>query len=281
MSEDDWARLAAYAELEGEVMLAFLTDTVRWIGEVGGPVAPDVTRVVDIGSGPGVGTCELARLFPGAQVVAVDSSPAMLARVVDRAATDGLADRVHTVRAELPAGLDQLEPADVIWASMSLHHVGDEVDALRRLGAILADGGVLAIAEVAEPTRFLPRTLGIGRPGLAERVEAVEAEWFASMRAGLDGSVASSPLTDMVGAAGLRVAGARVAVERFEAPLGERARRLVAERVRRARHQLEDRLDRDDLEVLDVLSDPDDPRAAANRPDATLEASRQVVLVRR
>jgi hypothetical protein len=205
----------------------------------------------------------------------------MLARVVDRATREGLADRIRTVQAELPAGLDQLEPADVIWASMSLHHVGDEVDALRRLGAMLADGGVLAIAEIAEPLRFLPRDPGIGRPGLADRVEAVEAAWFASMRAGLDGSVASSPLSDMVEAAGLRVVGARVAIERFDAPLAEPARRLVGERVRRARQQLDDRLDRDDLDALHVPADPDDPRAAANRPDATLEASRQLVLARR
>jgi SAM-dependent methyltransferase len=281
MDEREWAELADYAELEGEVMLGFVADAAQWVNEVRGADAQPVMRVIDIGSGPGVGTCELARLFPQAQVVAVDSSPAMLERVVARAEVAGLSDRVRTHRAELPNGLDGLEPADVIWASLSLHHVGDEVDALRRLGDLLADGAVLAIAEIAEPTRFVPRDVGLGRPGLAERLEAVEAEWFASMRAGLDGSVASAELTDMIAAAGLTVIGSRLAIRRFAAPLDDAAGRLVTERVRRARRQLADRLEADDLATLDVLGDPADARSAANREDSALESSRQLVLARR
>ena len=74
-----------------------------------------------IGSGPGVGTCELARLFPDAQVVAVDGSPAMLDRTTRRAAAQGLDRRVTTHLAELPGGLDGLAHADVIWATRSTH----------------------------------------------------------------------------------------------------------------------------------------------------------------
>lgn len=86
--------------------------------------------------------CELARLFPDADVMAVDSSPAML---------------------------DGLPPADVIWASMSLHHIGDEVASLRLLGALLEPDGLIAAAELAEPMRLLPDDLDIGRPGLSGR----------------------------------------------------------------------------------------------------------------
>ena len=125
-------------------------------GGARGPDARAVRLVVDVGSGPGVGTCELARRFPDAQVIAVDSSPAMLARVERRAAAGGLGGRISTHLAELPGGLDGIGTADVIWASMSLHHVGDEAPRLRALHGLLDQGGLLAIAERAEPTRVFP-----------------------------------------------------------------------------------------------------------------------------
>ena len=125
-TEADWAGLAEHAEREGELFLNFVTDTAQWVGELRGFDAPPVRRVLDIGSGPGVGTCELARMFPEAHVVAVDGSPAMLDHTTRRAAAHGLDRRISTHLAELPDGLDGLEPADVIWASLSLHHVGDE-----------------------------------------------------------------------------------------------------------------------------------------------------------
>ena len=80
LDEADWEARAVDAELEGELLLGFVTDTARWIDELRGPDAPPVRRVLDIGSGPGVGTCELARRFPDAHVIAVDGSPAMLER---------------------------------------------------------------------------------------------------------------------------------------------------------------------------------------------------------
>src|SRR4051812_36284938 len=182
----DWGALVGQAEEEGQLLLAFVTDTASWLAECRGPDAPPVRRVFDIGSGPGVGTCELARMFPAADVVAVDGSAATLERVMQRAAEHGLDQRISTRHTELPDGLDTLGRADVIWASMSLHHVGDETTALRALGATLEPGGLIAIAEVAEPLRFLPEPLDIGSPGLAERLDQAEAEWFDAMRAGLD-----------------------------------------------------------------------------------------------
>ena len=171
LDEADWQAAVAYIELEGEVLLAFVTDTAAWITELRGPDAPPVRRIVDIGSGPGVGTCELARQFPDAQVIAVDGSPAMLERAAQRAAEQRLDARITTRVAELPDGLDGLGSADVIWASMSLHHIGDEVASLRILHDLLDPRGLIAIAERAEPMRVLPDDLALGRPGLADRLD--------------------------------------------------------------------------------------------------------------
>ena len=179
MPAHEHGQLEVDTELEGELLLAFVTETAAWIADLRGIAAPPVRRAIDIGSGPGVGTCELARMFPDAHVIAVDSSPAMLERAAQRAIAHGLDGRVSTHVAELPRGLDGLARADVIWASMSLHHIGDEVASLRLLGALLERHGLLAVAELAEPMRVLPDDLDVGRPGLAERLDAAGASWFA------------------------------------------------------------------------------------------------------
>src|ERR1700730_14826746 len=112
IDEADWEAFAAHTELEGELLLSFVTDSADWIAKLRGPGAPPVRRVLDIGSGPGVGTCELARLFPDAHVVAIDNSPAMLDRARRRALAEGLDPRISTLLAEVPGGLEGLEPAD-------------------------------------------------------------------------------------------------------------------------------------------------------------------------
>src|SRR5688572_2950086 len=194
LDEADWSASAGHSELEGEVLLAFVTDAATQVRALRGADARPVRRVLDIGSGPGVGTCELARIFPEAEVIAVDSSPAMLERVARRASARGLDRRVGTHLADLPDGVGDLGPADVIWASLSLHHVGDEVAALRALRSVLAPDGLLAVAELADPTRVLPGDLDIGRPGLAERLDRAGATWFAAMRDGLPSAVPSADL---------------------------------------------------------------------------------------
>jgi cyclopropane fatty-acyl-phospholipid synthase-like methyltransferase len=279
LDEGDWEAFAAHAEREGELLLAFVTDAAREIAEVRSG-APSVRRVLDIGSGPGVGTCELARLFPDAQVVAVDGSPAMLDRATRRAAAHGLERRVCTRLAEVPDGLDELGPVDVIWASMSLHHVGDETNALRVLRDLLEPSGLLAVAEVAEAMRFLPDDLALGRPGLVERLDRAESNWFAAMRADLSGSVPSADLASMLTAAGYEVIASRIARVRVDPPLSDALRQFAAERIRRARQRFDDALSDDDLRALDVLIDGDDPRGIMHRDDVFIAASRRIVIAR-
>ncbi len=283
LDETAWKAMALQTELQGELTLGYVTDTAAWIAELRGPDASAVKRVFDIGSGPGVGSCELARVFPDAHVVAVDSSPAMLERAAHRVDEHGLSGRVSTRLAELPGGFDGFGCADVIWASMSLHHIGDEVGALRVLGAVLASDGLIAIAEIAEPMRVLPDDLGdpdLGRPGLADRLDRAGAEWFAGMRNGLADSVSSTDLLAMLASAGFEVVGSRLARERVEAPLPESARRFVLGHLHRVREQFGELLDLDDLETLAVLSDPDDPRSVLHRSDVFIASSCQIVIAR-
>ena len=144
----DWAQQATAAELEAEVLIDMVEESVTRVADQTRADGIDVRRVIDIGSGPGVGTGVLAQRSPDAEVVAVDGSDAMLAKVDARAAALGLADRVRTVHADLPAGFDELGPADVVWASMVLHHIGDERAALASIQRLLAPGGLLAARRV-------------------------------------------------------------------------------------------------------------------------------------
>ena len=281
LDEAHWEEFLDQTEREGELLVGFVTDTAQRVRELRGPDAPAVRRVLDIGSGPGVGTCELARLFPEAQVIALDGSEATLDRVRQRAEEQGLGERITTHLAELPGGIEELEPVDVIWASMSLHHVGDEVALLGALHDLLEPAGVIAIAEIAEPMRVLPDELDVGRPGLAERLNEAGRAWFASMREGLEGAVPSDDLPTMLSAAGFDVVDSRTVHERFEAPLSDGARQVVLGHVRRTRMNLDQLLDDEDLAALDVLTDEDDPRSVARRPDAFVLASRQIAIARR
>jgi SAM-dependent methyltransferase len=278
IDEADWQEFAAQTELEGEVLIGFVTGTVEQAMTLRPADAPPVRRVLDIGSGPGVGTLELARLFPEAQVVALDGSPAMLERAARRAGEHGLEARVTTHLAELPGGIDGFEPVDLIWASMSLHHVGDEVGLLRVLRGLLLPQGLIALAEIAEPMRVLPETLDVGRPGLAERLHDAGAKWFASMRDGLPGAVPSSDLPSMVAAAGFEVLDSRIARLSFDPPLSEDVRQMVLGHLRRTRRHLEELLDQDDLDAIDVLTDADDPRCVLRRSDVFVAASRAIVI---
>jgi SAM-dependent methyltransferase len=280
LDEAHWEEFLVQTEREGELLIGFVTGTAERIRDLRGPGAP-VRRVLDLGSGPGVGTCELARLFPEAHVVAVDGSPATLDRVMQRAGEHGLAERISTHHAELPGGLDELEPVDVIWASMALHHVGDEVGLLRAVHDLLQPGGIIAIAEMAEPMQVLPDDVDVGRPGLAERLASAGRTWFAAMREGLEGSVPSAGVATMLASAGFEVVDARTVEERFEAPLTDAARQVALGHLRRARPQLEELLDDDDLAAIDVLTDEDDPRSVGRRPDAFVAAWREIVLARR
>jgi SAM-dependent methyltransferase len=280
LDEAHWRAFAAQTELEGELLLAFVSDTATRVAELRARDASPVRRIIDVGSGPGVGACELARRFPDAHVIAVDSSPAMLDRATQRAVAQGLQARVSTHLAELPGGLDGIGPADVIWASMALHHVGDEVAALRRLGDLLDRNGLIAIAERSEPMRVLPSDLDLGRRGLVDRLERAGTTWFASMRDGLTDSVPSTALPSMLTAAGFDVIDLRHAHVHLDAPLSADARRVVLGHLRRAREQFREHLDDDDLQILDVLTDADDPRGVMRRSDVFLVASRQILIAR-
>ncbi|MCX4819907.1 class I SAM-dependent methyltransferase [Streptomyces sp. NBC_01142] len=274
----DWEVMATELENSGELQLPVLRRTAARLGELLGP-EKEVRRILDIGSGPGVMTCVFAEAFADAEAVAVDGTPGLLDRALARAERLGLGGRVAVRHAELPEGLDGgdehreggLGTADLIWSSKAVHHLGDQQGALNALAGVLRPGGLLAVAEGGLPVRFLPRDIGIGRPGLQARLDAAQEDWFEIMRVELPGStnlVEDWPA--MLSRAGLTRVGSFTSLLDLPAPLGEMPRAFLHAHLTRLREMMSESLDLEDRRTLDVLLDP---RAAENilrRPDVFL-----------
>lgn len=266
--------MAASLEHSGDLQLPVLHRTAARLGELLGP-EKEVRRILDVGSGPGVMTCVLAAAFADAETVAVDGAPGLLDRARARAERLGLGGRVAVRHTELPGGLhggagaNGLGTADLIWSSKTVHHLGDQQDALNALAGVLRPGGLLAVAEGGLPMRFLPRDIGIGRPGLQARLDAAQEHSFASMRAELPGS--TTVVEDwpaMLGRAGLTRLGSFASLLDLPAPLGETARTFLHAHLTRLRETLGESLDAEDRKTLDVLLDPEAPEGVLRRPDA-------------
>ncbi|MER6416828.1 class I SAM-dependent methyltransferase [Streptomyces humidus] len=270
----DWAEMAPFLEAQAELFTPLYERALSWLGK-------EVTEpglIVDAGSGPGVVSTLFAETFPGARVMAVDGSASLLERARNRAERLGHGDRFDTLAGELPQVLKELDyPADLLWAGRSLHHLGDQRAALAAFAERLAPGGTLAVMEGGLPSRFLPRDLGFGRPGLEARLDALQEEWFARMRADLPGSVdEAEDWAALLGAAGLKHARSRSFLLDLPAPASERARSYIAATLSRLRDGFSESLDRDDRATLDRLLDPGDEASVHRRTDVFVLAAHTV-----
>ncbi|MGA5898496.1 class I SAM-dependent methyltransferase [Streptomyces venetus] len=261
----DWAEVGPMLESQAELFAPLYERALGWLAQE--VTAPGL--IVDAGSGPGVVSCLFAETFPAARIVAVDGSAPLLERARKRAERQGVADRFSTIAGELPDILDELDyPADLLWASRSLHHLGDQRAALAAFAARLAPGGTLALLEGGLPRRFLPRDIGIGRPGLQARFDALEEEWFTRMRHELPGHVAETEnWPGLLAAVGLKPARTHSFLLDLPAPVSDRARAYVAASLTHMRDRIPDGFDAEDLATLDRLLDPDDEASVHRRPD--------------
>ncbi|MER8230804.1 class I SAM-dependent methyltransferase [Streptomyces sp. NPDC094049] len=262
----DWNELAPALERQAEIAGPAYAEAAAWLGTLA-PV-PGVRRVLDVGSGPGVITALLAEAFPLAETVAVDGSPELLARALRHAGARGLGDRVSTLHAELPEGIAGLGRADLIWAGNSLHHLGDQRAALAEFAGLLEPGGLMVLVEGGLPTRHLPRHIGIGRPGLEARLDAVHADWFGEMRAGLpDSKDEPDDWRALLAGAGLTPSGTRTFLTDVPAPVAPVVRDMAVMHYERLREGIGTGLDADDRATLDRLLDPADALSLHRRTD--------------
>jgi SAM-dependent methyltransferase len=274
-AEFDWAAQLTRLELGEELHQPFFEQAAAWLRELRHPARTD--RILDVGSGAGVVTAVLAHAFPAVELVAVDATPALLDAVTARAERLGIADRVHVMQASLPEDAATLPDADLIWASDALHHVGDQQAAIDLLHARLRQDGLLAVCEGGLPARFLPNEIGFGRPGLQSRLDAVTADGFAAMRAGLPNA---TPAVDdwpgMLRASGFEAVASRTFLVDVPAPLPARARAYLTTNLAAQRDGLAEHLDATDLEAIARLLDDADPAGLFRRSDVFFLNARTV-----
>jgi SAM-dependent methyltransferase len=270
---DNDPALAEMLDLDGVVSRRYWAHALTWLRRAARQLPR--TRLLDLGAGSGVGTIALAQRFAGAEVIAVDQDEAMLERIRGKALDLGLAPRVRTMHADLDTGLPALEPVDVSWASMSMHHLADPDRVLREVFAATRPGGLLAVAEFAEPLRFLPEDLGVGRPGLEDRLLAALNTQHAHELPEI-----GADWPPRIAAAGFTVLEHRT----FRLDLRPGRDADVARYAQlwfgRLRAGFADGLDADDLAALDQLLG-DGPHSLRHRDDLHLHGVRTVTLARR
>jgi trans-aconitate 2-methyltransferase len=122
--------------------------------------APAPAHAVDLGCGPGNVTAILKARFPGAEIVGVDGSPAMLEKA--RAAVPGC----RFVQGDFATWRPETAP-ELIYSNAALHWVGGHRALFPRLVSLLAPGGVLAVQMPAmhdAPLRALQYTVAAAGP---------------------------------------------------------------------------------------------------------------------
>ncbi|NNG18279.1 methyltransferase domain-containing protein [Naumannella sp. ID2617S] len=128
-------------------------------------------RVVDLGCGPGNLTRTLGARWPGAELIGVDSSPAMITRARQ---DDGGPTDPSWVRADL-RDWEPDEPVDAIISNAALQWIPDHQQLLPRLLEMLTPDGWLAYqvpVNFNEPSHRLLRELSAD-PRFASRLDGV------------------------------------------------------------------------------------------------------------
>ncbi len=303
--------LTELLDLDGEVLRDYLDQATAWIAAT---AQPPVTHIIDLGAGTGTGTFALLRRFPDAHVTAVDLDSRRLDRLRDRARDLGLSHRVTTVATDLdqpwpnlgPADSDRLRsglgpadpdqpqpglatagpdqpwpgrgPADLVWASMALHHVADPARTLTQIFGLLRPGGSLAVAETTALEsfpRFLPDGLSVAgaAPGLEDRVHQLLASLLSDEVPELGADWGSR-----LAAAGFDLAAQQTFAVALDAPLPPQAPRYAQLTLARLHTGLGDRLTPADQEALATLTADEGRASVLHRPDLRVRATRLIWL---
>jgi SAM-dependent methyltransferase len=261
-SEVDWGQRGQDLISDAEVNGPMVEPALSWV--VG--IAPHATRILDIGSGPGVAAARLAELLPDAEVLAVDGAEPLLELARERAERFGVAKRVRTGHIDLPGGLADLPTADLVWVSGVAHHLPDPTAAVAAFAALVRPGGVLALREGGMPQRFLPP---YADRGLTSRLAALAEELSRHGDHPMGVRDAAKSWPALLREAGLAVQSRTFLLDRPE-PLDERSRRQLHRGLAQSREFLGEHLSAADRDRLDELTDDDGPESVLRRPDVFL-----------
>lgn len=117
----------------------------RWVMQQVGEREPgDLTKIAELGPGPGIGLAEALRRFPGARVWGIDTSPEMLAQSRKRNLAEVQAGRLSLVDGSV-GRLAEIAPLDAVIATHVLYFWHQPADELTAIRGCLRHGGLLAL----------------------------------------------------------------------------------------------------------------------------------------
>lgn len=228
-------------------------------------------HVLDAGCGPGVMTARFAEAVgAGGAVVAFDINAAVLANAQQFVQSRPGADRVTFQEGDLLHLPYENATFDLAWCSFVIHHMPDPVAAARELARVTKPGGRVVLRETGVPLRMLPLDIGLGAPGLNDRLRVASNRWFAAHRY-------ATPLeqpypwgwTQALRDAGVRDITARTFFLEALPPFTEAQQAYLHAWLRTMLDNPERRacLEPEDQDVLEQLTDPASPHYALQRPD--------------
>lgn len=150
----DWEAKPQRVLLAGKVADA-IRDTL--------PLGPEMTAI-EYGCGTGLVCRRLSPLL--AHITAVDTSANMLAELAERVAAEGIANITPLLHDLTMAPLPGPR-VDLVFSSMTLHHIQDLDGLVARLFELLRPGGLLALADLApEDGSFHEDNTGVAHHGI-------------------------------------------------------------------------------------------------------------------
>jgi ubiquinone/menaquinone biosynthesis C-methylase UbiE len=262
----DWAAQAALLTASDTLEVGRNQAIVDWLGIGDGDVA------VEVGSGAGgMAAALLDAVGTAGTVIIVDGAPELLELAQRRVRRPGhhlVALHADVDAQPLGSVLQERHPVDVVYASAVVHHLDDELAAVREFAAVVRPGGRVAIAEGGLGHRYLPDDCGIGEPGLEHRLAAAHEAWFwnevrpatATVRRGWGWNV-------LLADAGLIDIATRSFLLDVPPPLDAATRRGVRAVFERDMNTIGDRISDEDRAALTRLLDDDDAQSVMRRPD--------------
>ncbi|HEX2052242.1 MAG TPA: methyltransferase domain-containing protein [Actinomycetota bacterium] len=133
---------------------AFMQDLVgSWIGAVDGLLdrLRDGGRIADLGCGVGWGAIAMALQIPGATVIGWDADSGSIEAARRNAETAGANVRFELANA---SALEKEGPFELVTILEALHDMSNPVQVLRAAGSVLAEGGLVLVADEKVADRF-------------------------------------------------------------------------------------------------------------------------------
>lgn len=269
----EWGELVAEFEIEAAALAPLLRQSIDLVATA--VDGSGVERILDLGSGPGVAAVALAQRFADAHVTAADASPTLLAEAVGRAERHDVGDRFRTQQIDLEVDLATVGDADLVWASMVLHHVADLPTVLARVASTVRPGGTLVVVEFGPSWQSLPHDLPAGSPGLGTR-------YSAAIRSAIEGHLPAGAMAidwpASIMTTGLEPVTSTVIDLHMPAPLDDVTDLWFVSRLRRSLDRLGGSLDEHDVAAIAELAAPE---SAELRRSVPLHDDRWLHIARR